>query len=393
MRQRNIRQAAGPTAALLLACVTLVCGGCRDSAGPAAAPAIRVDGDAVVVDAAAPQMQALEIEPVQRRTAAVHAFTGRMAWDENVTVRIYSPVAGRVASVIGEAGQTVTAGEALALIKSPDFGQVQADVRKAAADLALAKRTVERQRDLYAHGAAAKQELESAEADYQRAVSENERSLSALAAYGGRTGRVDDEFALASPLAGVVVERNLTPGQQIRPDQMLASDPSQLQPLFVVTDPTKLWVLLDVAEADLAALQPGQQLAVHARAYPNRSFPGHLQLIGAALDPATRTVKARGMVDNATGLLKAEMYVSVDVTDAEASLPGVEIPTAAHFVDGDHNYVFVETEPGHFRRTPVQLGPESDHRLAVLNGLSPGQRVVTRGGLLLQQILDSTSAG
>ena len=145
--------------------------------------------------------------------------------------------------------------------------------------------------------------------------------------------------------------------------------------------------------AGISALQPGQQLAIHSRAYPERSFPGQLQFVGASLDPATRTVKARGTVDNPNGLLKAEMYVSVDVTDQDAQLRGVEIPTAAHFIDGNQSYVFVETEPGHFRRTPVRLGPESDHRLAVLDGLSPGQRVVTRGGLLLQQILDSTSAG
>ncbi len=387
------QNAPAPRGLRLLIALVLTAHACGQSAGQAPEAPIRIDGDAIVVDTAAPQMQALEIEPVQRRTAAVHAFTGRMAWDENVTVRIYSPVAGRVVKILHEPGQSVAAGDALAIIKSTDFGQVQADAHKAEADVAFAKRTLERQRDLYAHGAAARQEFESAQDDYERALSENERTQAALAAYGGHRGHVDDEFALTSPLPGVVVERNVTPGQQIRPDQMLASDPSQLQPLFVVTDPTKLWVLLDVTEADLAALQPGQQLAIHSRAYPERSFPGQLQFVGAALDPATRTVKARGTVDNPNGLLKAEMYVSVDVTDQDAQLRGVEIPTAAHFIDGNQSYVFVETEPGHFRRTPVRLGPESDHRLAVLDGLSPGQRVVTRGGLLLQQILNSTSAG
>jgi len=378
-----------------LLCLTtaLVLSACHDTPGVAAVPAARVDGDTVVIDTQAPQMQALEIQPVELSKAPVHTFTGRVAWNEAVTVRVYSPVAGHVVAILREPGQTVGAGEPLARLNSPDFGQVQADARKAATSLALAARARDRQRDLYAHGAAAKQELEAAEADYQRAVSENERCQSVLALYGGRAGPVDDLFDLTSPLAGTVVDRTLTPGQQIRPDQMLASDPAQLQPLFVVTDPNTLWVVLDVAEADLAVLKPGLQLTVHSRAYPDRVFNGRLTLVGASLDPATRTVKARGVVENAEGLLKAEMYVSVDVTGGSAVPSGVDIPTSAHFLEGDQHYVFVETAPGCFRRTVVSLGSESDHHIAVLDGLEPGQRVVTRGGLLLQQVLEAGSAG
>ncbi|MBX3025061.1 efflux RND transporter periplasmic adaptor subunit [bacterium] len=372
--------------------VAMLAGACGDPPPEGAVPAPRVEGDAVVLDVTSPQMGALQIDVAQPRQATVRSFTGRLAWDEERTVRVYSPMAGRVQEILRQPGDAVALGDALAVVQSPDFAQVQAEERKAAANLVLATRTVERQRDLYAHGAGARQELEAAEDDYQSALSEVARSRSALAAYGGRVGRVDGELILTSPLAGVVVERNVTPGQQIRPDQMLASDPAQVQPLFTVSDPSHLWVLLDVAEADLAALQPGQALVVTSRAYPGREFPGRLDLIGASLDAATRTVKARGSVDNPDGLLKAEMYVNV-TTSEPAPAVGAEIPVTAQFVDGDQHYVFVERAPGRFVRTPVRLGPVANDRMPVLEGLAPGERIVTRGGLLLQQILTAGSSG
>jgi len=382
-------------AAFLLAMLVMAGSGCGQPAGSAAPAQVQmqaqVQGDTVMLDPASPQLQALELEPARPRPAPDRTFTGRLVWDDDVTVRVYSPVAGRVLTIEREPGEVVAAGDVLMRVDSPDFGQVQTEVRKAQADLALATRNRERQRDLYAHGAAARQDFEGAEADYQRALSESERAQSVLALYGGRTGPVDDVFALKSPLAGVVAERNLTPGQQLRADQILASDPSQLQPLFVVTDPTRLWVLLDVPEVDLAAIQPGQDLTIHSRAYPDREFRGLIQLVGASLDPTTRTVKARGVVQNPDGALKAEMYVAIDVRPNDAA-PSVTVPSNAVFLDGDQHYVFVELDPGRFRRTAVRLGRESDHVVAV-DGLPSGGRVVTSGALLLEQIRTAESKG
>ena len=116
-------------------------------------------------------------------------------------------------------------------------------------------------------------------------------------------------------------------------------------------------------------------------------------MIGASLDPATRTVRVRGSVANTDGDLKAEMYVTAEVTDPSAVPAGVDVPVKAVFLDGDQRYVFVEEAPGQFRRQPVSTGPEQGGRVAITDGLESGQRVVATGSLLLQQLLDGGAAG
>ena len=376
--------------ATVLAALALGCGGEGKAPPP---PTATVQGDAVVIPPGSPQLGALVVEAVQARVPPVRQYNGRLAWDDEVTVRIYPPVAGRVAKVLAEVGAQVTAGQPLAVIDSPDFGQAQADARDADGALQLAERTRARARDLFEHGAGPKKDVDNAEADWSRAKAEVERTQARLRLYAGQAASVDEMLQLRSPIAGIVADRAVARGQEVRPDQMLASEEQATRPLFVITDPTRLWLWLDVAEVDLAGFRPGQVLTLRARAYPDRQFQGRVDLVGASLDPATRTVRVRGLVRNPDGALKAEMYVTADVTDPAVAAPGVEVPSKAIYLDGDRRWVFVEESSGRFRRRAVTLGPEHDGRSAVTDGLMPGERVVTEGNLLLQQIMDAASAG
>jgi len=373
-----------------LAFLALGCGGPSTSEE---LPAPKVEGDRVVIAEGSPQLAALTLDEARPRSTPVRQFNGRLAWDDDLTVRVYSPVAGRVRDVSANVGERVTGGQPLAVISSPDFGQAQADARAADGQLQLAERTLARLRDLYEHGAAARKDVEAAEADYARARAEQQRTQAHLRLYGARGSNVDQMLPLRSPIAGMVAERAVSPGQEVRPDQILASEAQVLRPLFVVTDPTRLWVWLDVAEVDLAELRPGQELSLRSRAYPGRRFDGVIDLVGASLDPATRTVRVRGSVANPEGLLKAEMYITADVTDGDGTPTGVELPSKALFLEGERRFVFVEEAPGRFRRQPVTVGPERGGRSAVLEGVQPGQRVVTEGNLLLEQLVDAAAKG
>jgi len=380
---RSLRSAA----ALLLVVASASCG---RSTGPGGPPPAQVEGQTVEIAPSSPQLAHLAVEPVQPPGGSVLHLTGRLAWNDDVSVRVYAPVAGRVLRVSRAPGENVEAGDPLAVIDSPDFAEAQSDAKKAAGDLALSTRSLERIRDLYQHGAAARKDLDAAEDDHVRATSEDARARAKLALYGARGGSVDAVFSLRSPIAGTLVERNLAPGQEVRPDQMLASEASVLQPLFVVTDPSRLWLWLDVPEVSLAALRTGQAIALRSSAYPERSFEGRIDFMAAALDPATRTARVRASIPNPDGLLKAEMYVSVDVAAGDRPV-GVEVPAKAIFLVGDDRYVFVEAAPGRFQRQRVAVGAERSGHVAVIGGLAAGQRVVTDGSLLLQQILDSHS--
>ncbi len=349
-------------------------------------PAPEVRGTTVGFPANAPQLASLTIEPVGPQQPAYVHLPGRLAWDEDATVRVFTPFAGRVRELLAEVGQPVTNGQALAIIDSPDFGQAVADLRKAESALQLSERTLDRTRDLLAHGGAARKDLEQAEADHTSALSEKNRADTRLAVYGKVGQGVDTTFSLPTPLRGTVVEKNVTPGQEVRPDQMLANVSQFVAPLFVISDPRRLWVYLDVGEAHFALIRRGMELRILSPAFPGRSFRGRLEISGDALDPTTRTVKARGVVENAEGLLKAELYVTVEVPDVIPA--SIQVPAKAVFHSGSQDYVFLESAPGQFQRTAVKRGTEREGRVAILEGLQTGQRLVTEGCLLLQASLE-----
>jgi cobalt-zinc-cadmium efflux system membrane fusion protein len=115
-------------------------------------------------------------------------------------------------------------------------------------------------------------------------------------------------------------------------------------------------------------------------------FTGTVSIISEFIDPATRTIKVRGTVDNSSHKLKAEMFVNLTLPYSQKTY-AASVPQKAVFLKGDKHYVFVEQQPGHFARHEVQVGPEQQGQIAILAGLSAGQRVVTEGCVLLQHIL------
>jgi cobalt-zinc-cadmium efflux system membrane fusion protein len=350
-------------------------------------PPPTIEGEKVSFVEKSPQLAYITVQTVQLKNSQLMSFFGRLAWDEDCTVRIFLPVGGRVSTLAADVGQTVTAGDVLAKLESPDYGQAQADVKKAASDLTLSGKTLSRVRELYNYGGAPRKDLESAEAEQEKAVSESQRASAQLAALSrGQTDVVDGLYQLRSALSGVIVEKNLTPGQWVRPDQMLANDSHVTAPLFVVTDPTKLWLFLDLTERDAVALKPGQEVRVHTAAYPGQTFAGRLEIIGQSLDAATRTIKARALVANPDRLLKGEMYVTAEVVNDQVS--GIEVPAKAVFLKNNLHYVFVEDRAGQFERRAVELGSENSAAVLVRSGLAAGQRVVTEGCLLLQALLE-----
>jgi cobalt-zinc-cadmium efflux system membrane fusion protein len=307
---------------------------------------------------------------------------------------VFTPVSGRVTAIRADLGDTITAGAPLAEIDSPDFSQALANARTAAGNLAAADRAFTRSKELLQHQAAAQKDVEAAQAAYVAAVAERDRAESVLANYGGSDQSTNSIYILRSHLAGVLVEKNINPGQELRADLMLANAPNLFAPNFVVSDPAQLWLQLDVAEGDLAALQPGQQLRVYAsNALPGKVFEGRIDKIADTLDPLTRTAKVRGVVNNPGKLLKAEMYVLADVLadPARAEQAGVEIPAKALFMKGDDSFVFLEESPGRFHRVRVKVGVEQDNKVPVLEGVSAGQKVVIEGALLLQALVEPAS--
>jgi len=376
-------------ASACLAVISLALAGCRKENEHAEVPPARVENGQVIVQPGSPPAASVLIETAQPPAAVTLALNGRIVWDDNVTTRLFTPFAGRVTKIHVEAGQSIEAGAPLAAIASPDFGQAQADARRTATDFALAERTASRLRELAEHGAAAEKDLQAVEAELERARLEKERTAKRLALYGAAAD-LDQAYILKSPIAGVVVEKTIHPGAELRNDQMLANTPQLAAPLFVITDPTKLWIQIDVPEREYTRLCVGQTFVIKSASLPGQSFMGRVDVVSDSLDPNTHTVNARGSVVNDRRLLKAETFVTVEFTLPPEA--GTEVSSRAVFLRGERHCVLVEEAPGRYARREVTLGGQRGGRCIITDGIVSGQRVVVGGAILLERMLNAGSA-
>lgn len=372
-------------AALLMAATLLALAGCSHPDDTAAAAPIappEVQGEVLQFKPDSPQLKVLQVAEAGAVNERVLELPGRVVWDETRTARLLAPLAGRLQRVAVQAGDTVKPGQVLAQLSAPDFGQAQADAARAATDAQLAQKALTRARELLEAGAIPARDVEAAEADAQRAQAEQSRTHARLAGYGG-SALVDQQYSVRSPLAGVVVERNALLGQEVRPDQ---ASPA----LFVVTDPSRVWLLFDVPEGEAAQVRLGQRVEVQ----PGSGEPltARVEQVADALDPQTRALRVRASLANGDRRLKGEMFVrGVLHLPADAAQP--VLPADAALLIRGRCVVFVQTGVGRFERRAVKALEAGPGQVRVLEGLKPGEQVVVQGALLLQQALSVGANG
>ena len=347
----------------------------------------RLESGQIVFPEGSLQVASFATDAVKQSGPLPLRLTGRLVWDENRTVRLFPPFAGRVLRILVKTGERVSKGQALAKLASPDFGQAQADARRAQSDFALAEKNLNRLRELHAAGVSSRKDLAAAEADYARADAELARAMGKVKLYGASPDSVDQNFSLASPIDGVVVERNINPGQELRTDLQLANSPA----MFVITDPARLWVQLDAAENQLASLRPGKKVQLRSAAWPDQTFTATLENISDFIDPVSRTVKVRGSVENRERKLKGEMFVTAELLESQGA--DLQIPEKALLLAGDSYYVFVEEKPGRYSRQPLKVDAVRDGVASVVSGVKLGQKVVIEGNLFLQRLHQQLSGG
>lgn len=337
------------------------------------APKPAVANDTLHYKVGAEQLSYLDIAPVEELAApTMQALPGKLAFDEDVTVRVFSPVTGRVTELVAKAGAAVKAKDVLAWLNSPDFAQARADARKAQADLAMKQKALSRTKELAGLGVLARKDLEGAEADLGQAQAELDRAQSVLKNLDP-TGN-DTRYALRAPIAGIVVDRTINPGQEVQP--------GAANLLFILTDPSKLWVNFELSEQDMAKVHNGQNIRIDVDAIADQHFAGRVIYVGAALDPATRRIAVRAQVEQPDPRLKPEMFARISPLEDDARKE-IAVPDSALVSIGLHHYVFVEEAPGTLKRRAVRLGVIGERVAYVTAGLQAGERVVTRGAVLL----------
>lgn len=324
----------------------------------------------------APQLAMLRIsEAPLMPLPLAEPLNARIAYDDSHTARVSAPVAGRVVELLVQLGDTVAAGTPLAVLDAPELGAAQADVAKARAEQHRRELALARAKELFAGDVLPRKDLESAEADFAQAQAEANRAALRLGNLNPRGARVAGQrLLLASPVAGVVTERKANPGMEARPDLP--------DPLFVVTELRAVQVLVDMPEQHLAKITLHLPVSVEVDAYPGERFPGRIERIAPAVDPATRRVQVRCSVENVDRKLRPEMYARVTLLAGE-DRNAVRVPNGALVTQGVQHFLFVEREPGVLVRRRVELDVQDREYSYLAGGLAQGERIVTTGALLL----------
>ena len=331
----------------------------------------------------APQLTAVRMEAaIEAELPIAEPLNGKIAYDEDVTARISSPVAGRIVRLHAAAGDIVKAGDVLVSIDAPDLALAVADTRKAQADEARKKLTLDRARTLLDAEVVPRKDYEVAAADLAQAQAETQRARARLKNLAPTGGGDERGLALRSPVAGVVAERRANPAQEVQPGMAEA--------LFVVSNLKRLWVLIDLPEQHLSRVKPGLAVSVSVDAYPGETFRATVSRIGQVVNPETRRVQVRCDLANPEGVLKPEMHARVSLLTSEGQ-KAVRLPNSALVTEGLYSFVFVESKPGLFNKRRVELSVQDREYSYVRSGVARGERVVIGGALLLQSELASGS--
>ena len=301
-------------------------------------------------------------------------LNARLAYDDDVTSRLSPSFSGRIIELKAAPGDVVKTGQVLAVIDSPDFGIAQADLNKARADEKRKLLALKRAKDLVPGEAISNRDFEVIQADYAQAQAETARAEQRLKNLNPHDLVIKGQkVILASPMDGVVTERNASPSLEV--------SPGMSTPLFVVTDPKRLWLAIDLPEAFLGQVKVGGDVAVSTDAYRNERFKGKIIQLGQIINPNTRRATVMARVDNSEGKLLPEMFARAAIL--QTSGQGVRIPNESLIIRGIYTYVFVETKPGEFKLQQVKLLKRGIDFSYVGEGLKGGEQVVTKGALLL----------
>jgi cobalt-zinc-cadmium efflux system membrane fusion protein len=307
-------------------------------------------------------------------------LTGTVAYNAFKTTPVISQVGGPVSRILVVPGEHVKEGQAMLDVSSPDYSQLLDAYLKAADSSRLASKNYTRAQELYSHHAIAEKDLEQAESDRNQAQADLNAAEQGVKILGIKdpshlaSAPSSAQIPVLAPISGEVVERLVSPGQVVQAGQTQA---------FTISDLSTVWVLANVYQADLAYVQSGEDVVVQTDAYPG-NFHGKISYVSPALDPNTRTLQARIIVDNPGEKLKRDMYCTVTVTAGSISNV-VAVPDSSVLRDDDNQpFVYVETGTNQFGRRDVDLGESQNGQRQILKGIAVGEKVVGDGSLFLQ---------
>lgn len=327
---------------------------------------------------------------------------GVLSLNQQRSARIATLLDGTIVSVNADLGDQVKKDQVLVVVRSPAFAQAQTSFLQAAAHRAVARRELERARELLKEEAIQQKEFQRREAEYDAASTDYGLAESNLHSLGWGHAQIDDMvqraakvngdlsdlvepfLRLRSPIDGRIIARDVIVGEHVAPEKVL----------FSVSDLSTLWALLDAREQDLPLLAAGGRVSIESQVYPGRPFQGRLARVGDVVDEKLRTIQVRVDVPNPSLLLKPNMYIQGMVPGGGRAHDVLAVPEdAVQSINGEPAVFVVAADKG-FAVRPVQVGDLVGASRAITKGLDGTETVVVAGAFNLKaELLKSSFAG
>jgi cobalt-zinc-cadmium efflux system membrane fusion protein len=372
-------------ARVIFIAATLLTGSCGLYKKAAPASAAAQTDEAALFEVPQKQLAHLKIVEVHKVSwSTVVRTTGTVDWDADHTTQAITQVNGPISKLLVDLGSRVTAGQPLLYVSSPDVAAAISTYKKARNRQDYAKKTLDRSKDLLEHKVIATKDMEAAEQDYNDARSETENDLQALKIFGVTEQELDEaqhqgvpinpQLAVRSPIAGIVVQKLVTPGLVIQAGATAC---------FTISDNSTVWVQGHIYDRDLEAVRVGDAVE-ETDSSLHRTFHGVVGYIEALIDPTTRTTSVRIVTKNPDGLLKKDMFVDA-VVHTRSGRNVLTVPTSA-ILRNDENlpFVYVEASPAKFAQRLVNIGAVQGDDTEIVTGLKESEKIVAQGSVFLQ---------
>jgi membrane fusion protein, heavy metal efflux system len=351
----------------------------------------KVDNNPGTATASNARLTAAQRRNIRLYTVAPSRFrrtvetTAVVDFDNDQATSVLAPFSGPVSRLLVAQDEEVTKGQPLAIVDSPDFATAISTYQKALATARTDRRLADLDKDLVQHNGISQREYEQAQTDATNAEADRDAALRTLVSLNVPSQTIEDirqgrpaarpEGIIRAPVAGTVVERLITPGELLQ---------AGTTPCFTVANLSRVWVMAQLFGSDLAAVRVGDPVEV-VTGIDAHSFSGRVDKISAQVDPNTRAVAVRVIVDNQQHSLRKQMYVRVLIHSRNESV-GVLVPTSAVLRDDENlPFVYIAQPDGSFARRHITLGSRiGTEQYEIPAGLRAGDQVVVSGGLFVQ---------
>jgi cobalt-zinc-cadmium efflux system membrane fusion protein len=301
-------------------------------------------------------------------------LNGKITPNESKQAKVYALVSGRITSAPVEPGDYVKKGQVLAILQSAEVAGISNDLTLAQSNADIARKSLESAEELYKSSLATSRELTVAKLDYNKALSELNRSRQVNAINGG----TEATYVLKAPQDGYVIEKNITPNSEVRQDNNTS--------LFTIADLSSVWILANVYEADINSIHLGDEVTVTTLTDPSRTYSGKIDKLYNVLDPLSRTMKVRISMNNPGNELKPEMFAMVNVKGKPAGRM-LSIPSHAVVLNNSKQYVIVKNGDQLIIQ-PIQVLKRIGDK-SFITGLAENEQVVTSSEVFLFEALNS----